>query len=216
MKNTIVFLFLSLSLSVAAFAQQGRNSYYLSSGLHALSFPQLNDRLSDLGLSSTPGLIGGTGFGGMYANGWIVGGEGYFLSSYQLSNQTLNSLDGGLGYVFVGYELVRKERFSLAGLLGIGAGGVRLSILEAPSSAEFDEFVQGSTANGAMVSTGYALGQASLSAHFYVPGGQLIGLKVGAYGTPSRAWEGPFGSLTNAPEDRFSGVFATLMLGLYR
>ncbi|MDX2284559.1 MAG: hypothetical protein NW241_10365 [Bacteroidia bacterium] len=214
MKQHLVWIACLLATAAQAQEIEGRSSFYLAVGAHALQLPELNARLDALDLPQAPGAMTVSGFGGMYANRIVMGGEGFTVAQFAIQGSRAVDLAGGAGYGFLGYEFVRTKRLSLYPLLGIGGGGLRISLQEQPDEDQFDAYAQGNAA-GATFSSGWLLGQAALGLNYYGTYGQLMGLRIGAYTSPSRAWESPFGELQNAPSDRLTGFYFSLLFGLH-
>ncbi|MCD4736239.1 MAG: hypothetical protein K8R53_09365, partial [Bacteroidales bacterium] len=146
----------------------GGEGYFIGGySLHNLS--SLNDRLSTFGQPElNEGTISLGGGGHFILNNFMLGGEGHGLIGGNNSNADfLTSYGGGYGFFNIGYVLFHTKNAIIYPMLGIGGGGLTLSITDRKKQpVNFDDLLA-DPARESYLSTNNFLLNFSLSSDFF-------------------------------------------------
>lgn len=186
----------------------------LNRSLNAFGYPELADRVISMG-----------GGGHTFINRLVIGGQGHALigKSYDVTvrnTQYKTSLNGGIGFFNVGYLLTRGGNLKVYPMLGIGGGGIELSIIEKQPPA-FEQILQQPN-RSSRLSKGVFLVNLSLGVDFLVvtkadeEGTRtlVMGLELGYTVTPlASGWEAESMEITGGPDVGVTGPYVRFKIG---
>lgn len=198
---------------------------FFQAGLLRLDVDDMNAALAGAGF---PTLDRGTvtlGGGGYATRGrFVIGGEGHgLLSDDQPSadGSVQVGLDGGYGLFKVGYLAYSESGLDVYPMVGIGGGGLNVSIVER-SAPTFDD-VLANPQRSSRLSTGMFLLDLSLAADYRFTrrseegrsGGLLVGLQAGYVFAPgSTDWTlDDINGVAGGPDLGIQGLYIRLSLG---
>jgi hypothetical protein len=205
---------------------------YFQAGYMELDLDDLNGALVGAGypaLDNSFWTLGGGGYG--MKGRFLLGGEGHgLIGSDETTADGARQLGigGGYGLFRIGYLAYSIEGLEVLPMIGVGGGGMSLSIIER-SAPTFDDILL-DPLRSARVSTGMFLLDASLMLSYRVPtgedeedgdddeesgGGLLVGLQGGytfAPGEPSWRLDG-LNSVAGGPELKIEGFYIRLSIG---
>lgn len=205
-------------------AESGRG--WFSLGFISLDLAELNAALSSAGhprFDDRFFTLGGGGFGDI--GRWLIGGEGHALigSDHATDDGAFKlSLGGGYGLFTVGYRLIAEEGFDLYPSIGLGGGGMELSI-RGRSAPTFGDVLE-NPARSSRLATGAFLLSAGVGGDYRrrlsnpddeYEGGLLIGAKVSYVFSPVTSdWKlDGFNDVAGGPELKIEGLHVRLTLG---
>ena len=205
-------------------AQESGGMGYSMFGSNTINLDDLNAKLASHGyttLSDNFFSVGGGGHG-IINSKWIIGGEGgTLLGDNVTSGDYETSLIVGYGLFDVGYIVYSIKDLRVYPLLGIGAGGMTLSIAQSPTSLSFDEVLDNPKRNVEMTTGGFLLNIAlgidyllAFDADEKGRGGFLLGLRGGYCFSPIQSdWTLGEIELSGAPETAITGPYIRLIIG---
>jgi hypothetical protein len=179
-----------------------------------LGTSDLRDRLASAGYVA-PGAgavsFGGGGYGGV-RNGLIFGGEGHGLTTAtRISDGREVRIGGGYGLVTVGYMLQPAPQLRVYPQIGLGLGGVSLSITT-EDAEQFDDILD-QPRRSSEITQGNLLASVQGGAEYRF-GGFMIGLQAGYLIAPVITdWSLGDTQLEGGPDATFSGPFVRLLIG---
>lgn len=212
--------------------EEGRGGGYFQAGFMMLDVDELNASLIGAGY---PGLddsyltLGGGGFG--MTGRFLLGGEGHAVvgSAETTADGALEvRLGGGYGLFRVGYLAYSVEGLDVFPMIGVGGGGMNLSLLER-SAPTFDD-VLADPQRSSNLSTGTFLLDGSVAV-FYRPsfaqtepdpeeeeddrGGLLLGLQAGYTFAPGNSsWRlDAINTVAGGPDTKLQGFYVRLSIG---
>jgi hypothetical protein len=231
---------LALSLSVgsvtAVHAQgaaddtvrEGRG--YVTVGVSTLDLDAVNDRLSHNGYPTFPERRASLGIGGHAVHGrWLIGGEGQGLigrtKDAVASGQHLEaSLNAGYGFFNLGYLVAKQGERHAYPFVGIGGGGVQLTITER-ATPTFDEVLADPGRDARLVSAAFLIQLGFGVDQLFVlrtrdvdearyEGGLVLGLRVGYVFTPTHSdWRLSSARMAGGPDFGMTGPYLRLVVG---
>ncbi|MCX7957838.1 MAG: hypothetical protein N3B13_02195 [Deltaproteobacteria bacterium] len=219
---SLILSFLSLTLTAEEAKEGGGMGYFMASW-QSISLSGLNKELNINGLpefSESQYAFGGGGHG--IIGNFIIGGEGHGLSGESKSNNLYKvSVSGGYGLFDVGYIVFKKDGLILYPLLGIGGGGLNVTIKE-KATYDFNEVMK-NPKRGIDLSNGGFITAISLCADYLFSfgkdkdgsGGLMIGLR-GGFLLPmykGSNWSYNEQEITNGPSADIKGFFFRLNIG---
>jgi hypothetical protein len=162
--------------------------------------------------------LGGGGYG--VRNRLVIGGEGHAL--LQSGETTFDggfrtSIAGGFGMFNLGYQVVRTGNLAIYPLIGIGGGGITLSISERVT-VDFDDVLD-DPGRSARLTTGAFVVGGALGADWFVPlgnarGGMVIGVRGGYNYSPIETdWDLEGSDVAGGPDVALTGPFVRLSIG---
>lgn len=185
--------------------EEGRGGGFFQGGYMKLDLAELNATLAAAGypaLQDGLATLGGGGFG--MKGRFLLGGEGHALIGSEettADGATQVELGGGYGLFRVGYLAYTIEGLDVYPMIGIGGGGMSLSLVDR-SAPTFGE-VLADPRRSSKLSTSSFLLDASVAAHYRFaveesapqpaeeddPGGVLVGVQTGYTFAPgSSSW----------------------------
>jgi hypothetical protein len=209
----------SLTAQPRPFRGPGDGAGFFGIGWTNADVADLNARLTAVGypdFGRTGLLIGGGGYRQL-RGGLLLGGEGYgagFGEEAHVGRTT--RLGGGYGLFNVGYMLPTGPNLRLYPLVGIGGGGLVLSVSGRPTDAGFDDVLR-QPDHGVALSRGSFL--TSLGAGLEVrPGaggrGPMVGVRVGYSFAPfSSAWRLEEQTIGAGPDSSLQGLQVRFLIG---
>ncbi|PNR95677.1 hypothetical protein [Petrotoga olearia] len=190
MKKTAGLITLIILLVGLVFSQEIKNGQYGGLGggdigAQWLDVEELNAELKAAGLPELNDVALANGGGGYGIMGkFIIGGEGYSISTKEKSGVDTVQLNIGYGTFNLGYLILSKQAFRMYALGGIGGGGISLKISQNPESTNFDDNF--STFNENTFSTGFPIFKVGINADYILSfsddeaaGGLALGLAAG-------------------------------------
>ncbi len=203
--------------------EKGPGIGYFMIGTASVDLSDLNAALRTAGYPKLSGRFLSMGGGGLsFVGNLVIGGEGSGLfNSSVTGNGNKISLSGGYGIFEMGYMLFKTKKASLYPLLGIGGGGLNLTITEQNLSASFSELLKDPTGNVQFSSAAFLM-DLGLGGHCLLGvkekkgrvGGFLVGFRLGYLVAPfSQNWKLSDVSVLNAPKTVFSGPYFMITLG---
>ena len=199
---------------------------FFQAGFLRLAVDDMNSALSGAGLPTLDRSTVTLGGGGYARRGrFVIGGEGHgLLSDDQPSpdGAVQVSLDGGYGLFKVGYLAYTESGLDVYPMVGIGGGGLSVSIVER-SAPTFDEILV-DPARSSRLSTGMFLMDLSVNADYRFTryrredgraGGLLVGLQAGYLFAPgSTSWTlDDTNGVAGGPDLGIQGLYVRLSLG---
>jgi hypothetical protein len=195
---------------------------YFSVGVAYMDIDDLNDRLAVQGYPTFDEnfiTLGGGGF--VNRNGLLLGGEGHvaFQSEQTTSGGTFRTgLAGGFGMFDVGYMIVQTRHLGIYPILGVGGGGMSLSIHER-STVDFDD-VLADPRRGATLTNGAFLLGGALGADWLIGtngngrSGFIVGVRAGYNFAPLDAdWRLDGSDVAGGPDSGFTGPYVRINIG---
>jgi opacity protein-like surface antigen len=188
-------------------------------GAQQLDLDELNERLGDAGHPDFDDVALTLGGGGFFRRGrLILGGEGHGVigSSETTADGDLRTgLAGGYGLLNLGFAVVEHSGLLVYPLVGVGGGGMSLSIDER-STPSFDDILddprRGVRLNQAqfLLSAGVGVDQLFGGGR----GGIAVGLRAGWTFAPlDSEWSFSRNDVADGPEGGFDGGFIRLSVG---
>lgn len=166
-------------------------------------------------------LLGGMGHA--FLGNLVIGGSGSAIIGDKIKTATHNyTLGGGMGTFDFGYLAVNRERLKLFPMLGIGAVGYGLQIVE--NSSVSAAGIRSDPGREVNINQASVVFDVSLNL-FVIPvpiyserertyGGFMTGLQVGyIYGPPAADWRFAGGNITDAPDFGLDMFYLKLILG---
>jgi len=202
-------------------AQEGGGMGYFMVGSSIMDVKALNSRLEGKGypaLSDKFVSLGGGGHG--IIGRAIIGGEGHGLIGEEVTTGSYKvSIGAGYGLFNAGYIVYSTDSLRVYPLLGIGGGGIELSIVE-KGSPSFDETLD-NPRRMAVLSTGGLLLQFALGTDYLLKlggtkkerGGLVFGLRLGYSFAPIKGgWSMDGIGISDAPRVGITGPYIRLIL----
>lgn len=233
MKRLLVALCLALSVGAAVAAEvpaltpapapplEGGGMSYLSLGSTSLNLDKLNDSLKGAGYPalSTNLSVGGAAYA--FVGRAVLGGEGNYISGKTVTNGTYNaSITAASGLFRLGYVALESERLRLYPMVGIGGGGVKLT-LQQRSVPDFDQVIaapEGVTLTTASLLLDLAVGADCLFTLGKDRNGEglvAVGLQAGYTWAPlTSSWKMGEATVPNGPEVGLTGPYVKVVFGL--
>lgn len=229
-----VFLTLALAFTVPADVSAQEADFWAGSsgrgffqaGFLRLAVGDMNSALSGAGLPTLDRSAVTLGGGGYAMRGrFVIGGEGHgLLSDDQPSpdGAVQVSLDGGYGLFKLGYLAYTESGLDVYPMVGIGGGGLSVSIVE--RSAPTFEDILADPARSSRLSTGMFLMDLSVNADYRFTrhrredgraGGFVVGLQAGYLFAPgSTNWTlDDTNGVAGGPDLGIQGLYVRLSLG---
>ncbi len=222
----LVCLVAGLATGAGARERRGEGHGYFYAGTSFLELDKLNDALTAQGYPSFSTQLFSMGGGGHAFIGRIVlGGQGHALFSKSKdvvigSTPYKTSLSAGIGMFDLGYVVTPPGRLKVFPMVGIGGGGMEMTIVEKQPPA-FEEILK-NPARGANLSMGIFLLNFALGLDYLVVtgrdkggmGGLVLGLEVGYTFTPFfAAWSADEIEITGGPDTGVTGPYVRLKIG---
>jgi hypothetical protein len=207
-----------------------RGGGYFQVGYMMLDVDGLNGTLAGAGypqLDESFVTLGGGGFG--MKGPFLIGGEGHAVigsTETTVGGATQLGLGGGYGLFRVGYLAYSYEDLDVFPMLGVGGGGVSLTLVDR-SAPTFDD-VLADPERSSNLSTGSFLLDASLAAFYRFsftdppsadeddgPGGLLLGLQAGYTFAPGdSSWNlDTINNVAGGPDMKIQGFYVRLAIG---
>jgi hypothetical protein len=213
-------LMLLTGSAVAQERAEGRG--YFAVGVQGMDIGSLNSRLQANGygdFAETFASFGGGGYGVM--GRFLIGGEGMGVAAGSES-ATIGadffkvSLGGGYGLFKLGYIVYRRNGFIVFPSLGIGGGGLGLTISQ-EATLPFDQYLQ-NPRRKTTLGTGFFLLDLGLGADHLVvlnrrgeeEGGIMFGARAGYLLAPFRS---DWGDALDGPDSAIEGAYFRLVIG---
>jgi hypothetical protein len=231
-----VALLMLLALPASASTQEdpdeeGRGGGFFQGGYMQLDLAELNATLTAAGypaLGEGFGTLGGGGFG--MKGRFLLGGEGHALigsDETTADGATQLELGGAYGLFRVGYLAYTLEGLDIYPMIGIGGGGMSLSLIDR-SAPTFGE-VLADPLRSSKLSIGSFLLDASVAAHYRFaveeatpepaeeddPGGVLVGVQAGYTFAPgSSSWNlDVINTVAGGPDLAMEGFYVRITIG---
>lgn len=220
----IVAMMCLFSVSIAqAQGKEGAGMGYFMYGGSKIGINTLNASLEDKGYAKLSDNFISTGGGGQGIIGkLIIGGEGHGLGGKQTTSGSYkSSLSAGYGFFNLGYLIYSTGHLNVYPLLGLGAGGITLKILETGTAPSFDDILD-DPKRGVELSTGGFLLNLALGTEYFLilgrdergEGGLVFGLRIGYTLAPfKRDWEMDGEYISDGPKMGITGPYIRLMIG---
>ncbi|MGQ9560545.1 MAG: hypothetical protein ACUVTG_05350 [Candidatus Oleimicrobiaceae bacterium] len=223
----LLCLMAGLTTGAGARGQRGEGHGYFYAGTSFLDLDKLNEALTARGYPSFATQLFSMGGGGhAFVGRLVLGGQGQALfgrSKDVVKNSTpyKTNLRAGIGTFDIGYVVTPPARLQVFPMLGIGGGGLEMTVVEKQPPA-FGEILE-HPARGARLSTGVFLLNLALGVDYLVPtrrhksamGGLILGLEVGYTFTPFffAAWSADDIEITGGPDVGITGPYLRLKIG---
>lgn len=222
----LLCLVAGLTTGAGAREQRGGGHGYFYAGTSFLDLDKLNEALTTRGYPRFATQLFSMGGGGhAFIGRLVLGGQGQALfgrSKDVVKNSTpyKTNLNAGIGMFDIGYVVTPPARLQVFPMLGIGGGGLEVSVVEKQPPA-FDEILE-HPARGARLSTGVFLLNLALGLDYLVPtgrdksgmGGLVLGVEVGYTFTPFFApWSADEIEITGGPDVGITGPYLRLKIG---
>ena len=183
---------------------------------------ELNDRFAASGYPDADDRLLALGGGGLVSRGrLLIGGEGHGVIGPRrgaMDDDLSVRVGGGYGMFLLGYAVHREGGLDLFPLVGIGGGGLAVSIDER-SAPTFDEILD-NPRRGAQLASGQLLLNAGLGLDYTFRGesrrrgGPMVGIRGGYMFAPMTAeWVTGDGTLTGGPDAGFKGPYLRVVIG---
>lgn len=195
-----------------AVGAQGLDVSELNARFTAADYPAVDDRLLSLG------------GGGLVSRGrLLMGGEGHGVIGprHSAQNDDLSvRVAGGYGMFVLGYALHRQGGLDVFPHIGLGGGGLSITIDER-SAPTFDDVLE-NPRRGARIGSGQFLLNAGLGLDYTFRGqsrrarrgGPVVGVRAGYMYAPMTAeWVTGTGTLPGGPDAGFTGPYLRLVIG---
>lgn len=206
-------------------ADEGAGFGYFEAGWQRIFIGELKGAVRSAGYPAVSDNFATFGGGGhaVIRNFYIVGGEGAGLSSGESSRGSYRvGLSGGYGFFNVGVLAYRHRELRIYPMLGLGGGGLDLTITETRGGS-FNDILR-APGRSTSVSTGEFLMQGALGVDWLLNfsgdplrgGGILLGLRFGYVVNPlgnMMSWDSDGAPIVNAPADIFHGPYVRLVIG---
>lgn len=205
-------------------ASSGRG--FFQAGYFGLDVDDVNSALAGAGFPTLDRGVVTLGGGGYATRGrFVIGGEGHgILSQGQPSpdGSVQVGLDGGFGLFKVGYLAYSQDGFDIYPMVGIGGGGLSLSIVE--RSAPTFEDILADPARSSNLSTGMFIMDLSVNGDYRFTrrvseeggaGGFLVGFQAGYLFAPgSTNWQlDDINNVAGGPDLGVQGFYVRVSLG---
>ncbi|ABX30882.1 conserved hypothetical protein [Petrotoga mobilis SJ95] len=227
MKKTGWLITLIILLIGLVFSQEVKNGQYGGLGggdigAQWLDVKELNTQLTAAGLPELKDVALANGGGGYGVMGrFLIGGEGYGISTNEKESGKTVQLDIGYGTFNIGYLIFSKQAFRIYALGGIGGGGIELKISQDPASSDFDSNL--STFNQNTFYTEFPIFKVGINADYILSfsddeaaGGLAIGLAVGYTYAPVGLisdWQLSERTIGSVPNFGPTGPYITFRIG---
>jgi len=198
MKTTYIS-FIFLLVAFASQAQSRDNSFRgaelgFTYSVHLLDINSFNNSLRVNRLPALARSANSAGiWGGIFINRFWFGGEAAWQFNASGSNDDyLLDLYGGNGMVKAGYIIIERPRFSFYPAVGVGGGGLTITVSSPPNGSVVDN---GMIVPGKNLHSGYMLVDPALNADFFFgdnegPSRLFLGFSLGYLITPLQtSWE---------------------------
>lgn len=203
--------------------KEGSGMGYFMIGFQNSDIDAIGSRLEDNGYPSLSDrflTLGGGGQG--MINKLLIGGEGHALIGESTTqNHVKTQISGGFGLFNIGYAAVATKQMRLYPMLGLGGGGLSLSLLDKSEVPTFDQVLK-NPKRGAQLSTAGFLLSLSLGADYLFImeenadgiGGLIFGVRLGYMFAPVKGdWLLDDVEISEGPEIGVTGPFIRLAIG---
>jgi hypothetical protein len=232
MKQLSTFLLIALIATLQpAIAQEndskgkhfGGYGYFLS-GYQMMDLSSMNDLLVGKGYPELQNGSVSIGGGGYYLlNNWHIGGEGYGVPGSSAENASYKvNHGGGYGFLNVGYLVWKTPGFMLMPVVGVGGGGITVTLREKAATTPTFEQILDDPGREVQLNNGGFMLNFSVMAHYLVlgtkqpdvSGGFILGLKAGyILNLDGDNWYLDDQVVSQTPASSVSGPYFTLVLG---
>lgn len=197
---------------------------YFMVGYSGLQMDELNQSFKSAGIPELATGAISIGGGGHYIyKNFIIGGEGHGLAGASAENSEYKtSHSAGYGFFNLGYVVLQGKAINLYPLLGIGGGGMTVSVTDKSKLTNSFDDVLHDPARESYLNTGGFLMNFSLSSDYFFAGsksdkyssGFFIGLKVGyILNLTGNDWYFSGNKLDNSPKAGISGPYIRIVIG---
>ena len=220
----ILFANIAQGQEIAPGVKEGGGMGYSMFGRGTIDIKALNSKLESKGYSTLSDnffSVGGGGHG-IINNRLIIGGEGHSLLGKEVtSGNYKSSMHIGYGFLNLGYIVYSVKELRVYPLIGLGAGGMNLKIVEDVTSLSFDEVLD-DPKRKIELSTGGFLLNLALGIDYLLKfaedekgkAGMTFGLRAGYTFSPFKgAWTMDELEIAGAPEMGITGPYIRLMIG---
>ena len=199
-------------------APSGRGFFMI--GVQQMDLAELNDRFDAADYPESDDLfltLGGGGF--MLRDRLVIGGEGHGVigSSETTGDGAFRTrVGGGFGMIDIGYAVMERRGLLVYPMLGVGMGGMMVSINER-SSPDFDDVLD-QPRRGVNLVQGQFLLSAGLGIdHVFASrgrGGFAVGIRAGWTFTPiEHEWSFGSSDVADGPKAGFTGPYVRVNVG---
>ncbi len=229
MSRTLVAALLAVGFTTAAHAQRryssassgdagGRGFFMI--GAEYMDLDELNTVLAQHNYPQFDDYFLTLGGGGLAVrNNFVLGGEGHALlqsAKTQAGEQFRTSVMGGYGMFDAGYQVVHTRHVAIYPLLGIGGGGITLSIRQRATLDFNDVLVD--PGRGVQLTNGELLVGGALGADWLISsgnrGGFMLGLRAGYNYAPLEAdWRFGENNVAGGPQSGLTGAYVRVSIG---
>ena len=212
-------------------------AYYMVGGHRMIIKNQLNSHLHQAGhpaLSTTFLTMGGGGLIG--GPNLMIGGEGfsYFSREKNSSSQRI-SVDAGYGFFNMAYQIYLKKKTRLFPIIGIGRGGIKISLADNTKPSSFDSLIENPD-RGVTISKNGMIFQLALQTNFlllevntlefgsdnnsnlreYFIYRFMFGIRAGYIFAPfENKWNVDDFKIPDGPEKHIAGPYIQLQFGIH-
>lgn len=226
-KKSLLLISLILLLSFMSFAELERGGQYgglggADIGAQWIDVENLNTMLQNETLPQLKDVAmvnGGGGYGVM--GRFIIGGEGYTISTRNKSNEKTVQLDIGYGLFDLGYLVFSRNALRVYVLGGIGGGEMTLKISQEPGSSDFSDLLENFYEN--YINTEFPIFKIGLNGDYILTfsgdsaaGGLAIGISAGYVFAPVgyvSQWRLGEKTIGEVPDFGPSGPYVTIRIG---
>jgi len=224
--NRAIFLtiasFLLAALPLSASSVSGGCGAFMI-GFDMPNLGNLNDKLEANGYGSFDNKFLATGgFGYAAIKSVILGGEGAGESQIIKNDSLKAKLSAGYGLFDIGYVVFSSPVALIFPVVGIGGGGIDLTLWRTDMSLQFDSILANPGIT-TVLNTGGLILKGEFDFLFFPPLGKgssqpngiMLGVRVGYMYMPQKAsWKFEDIDVSDGPDSRLNGLYIHFMIGM--